>query len=585
MIKFKALNSQTGEFQEKVIATDDTTTGEWIIGRHPSCDLTLNCPYVSRIHGRVVLKQGQFYFIDLGSVDGSQINDQIAEINQNYLIKPCDMIRVGSFILTVLPTQCTDNDPNLQPLEKQVALPASTQRREWTKGQITVRCLRVIDETDDVKTFVFVAEPSVLFNYQPGQFVTLELPINGQKIKRPYSISSTPSRPHTLEITVKRVKSPAEFPDALPGVASNWLHDNITVGSQLKLSGPMGKFTYMANPSQKLLLISAGVGITPMISMSRWIYDTAADIDVVFFHSARTLRDIIFRSELELMAAQYSNFRLAVTTTGKERTSSWLGYRGRLNQSMLEGIAPDFKERTVYVCGPDKFMQEVKSMLEGLEFQMENYYQESFGSPKKGKKLPTKAAEPVTNGNELALTEIVLPVVESQLSAEIGLAKLSAQRNQLGNHANTVLKEVNQNTTPHSLPTFSRSRSITASTKQEIIALDTAASKTMLRDNLPPLADVVSPPAPNSTLISSQPIVVFAKSGKEVAFDEEDSILEVAQQEGVDLPFACQMGACGTCKQRLLEGKVTYDDQDPECEPGYVLTCIAKPEGRVVIEA
>ncbi|NEO99962.1 MAG: FHA domain-containing protein [Symploca sp. SIO2E9] len=571
-MKIKTLNSQTGEFQEKVIATNDITTGEWLIGRHPSCDLILNCPFVSRIHGRIVLKQGQFYFTDLGSADGSQINNQVVEINQSYLLKPCDLIRIGACIVTIPPVSCDDDDPKLQLLDKKVALGASTQRREWTKGEITVRCSRVIDQTDDVKTFVFVAEPAVLFNYQPGQFVTLELPIDGQKIKRPYSISSTPSRPHTLEITVKRVPTPVEIPDALPGIASNWLHDNITVGSQLKLSGPMGKFTHLANPSQKLLLISAGVGITPMISMSRWIYDTAADIDVVFFHSARTPRDIIFRSELELMAAQCSNFQLAVTTTGKKRTSAWLGYRGRLNQSMLQGIAPDFQERTVYVCGPDKFMQEIKSMLEELQFPMQNYYQESFGSPKKAKKLPTKAAESVSNANELQPTEVSLPVAESKLPAEIALVELSGVVHQLGNYASTVLKGVSQDTTPYSLP---RSR-------REIC---TSVSKTMIKDNLPSSADVVSPPAPTSTLVSSQPVVFFAKSGKEVVFNDEDSILEVAQQQGIDLPCACQMGACGTCKQVLLEGKVTYDGQDPECEPGYVLTCIAKPEGRVVIEA
>ncbi|HAX90272.1 MAG TPA: flavodoxin, partial [Cyanobacteria bacterium UBA11370] len=78
-------------------------------------------------------------------------------------------------------------------------------------------CVGIIDETHDVKTFRFAADPPVLFTYQPGQFVILNLDINGKPVKRSYSLSSTPSRPHTLDITVKRTSSPSDTPDAPPG--------------------------------------------------------------------------------------------------------------------------------------------------------------------------------------------------------------------------------------------------------------------------------------------------------------------------------------------------------------------------------
>ena len=72
------------------------------------------------------------------------------------------------------------------------------------------------------------------------------------------SISSTPSRPHSIEITVKRVPAPRDEPSAPPGLVSNWLHDNLKVGSQIEVNAPVGKFTNFANPSPKLFLISAG---------------------------------------------------------------------------------------------------------------------------------------------------------------------------------------------------------------------------------------------------------------------------------------------------------------------------------------
>jgi ferredoxin-NADP reductase len=242
--------------------------------------------------------------------------------------------------------------------------------------------VRIVNETADVKSFTFVADPPVKFNYLPGQFVTLDLEINGESVLRSYSISSAPSRPNTLEITVKCVAATAEQP---AGLVSNWLHDNLKLGSQIKLSAPMGKFTCAPKPPAKLLLLSAGSGITPMMSMARWLADTAADTDIIFFHSARSPQEIIFRQELELMSARLPNFHLAISMTQTVSGSAWAGFTGRLAEPMLRCIAPDFLERSVYVCGSEGFMQASKSLLETLSFPMQNYAQESFGAAPKPK--------------------------------------------------------------------------------------------------------------------------------------------------------------------------------------------------------
>ncbi|WP_287296515.1 2Fe-2S iron-sulfur cluster-binding protein [Moorena sp. SIO2C4] len=496
MLTTTIINYQTNELQEKTLKPATGIQGEYLIGRHPSCDLVLDSPVVSRVHGRILCIRGQCFFTDLGSTDGSRINNEEVDVNQNWLLKEDDIIRIGEFVLLVKDLQLYGSNQEANLVDGN-----SPGIKQWTKGEITVRCVQVINETDDVKTFRFVAEPPILFSYKPGQFVTLDLEIDGKPVKRSYSISSAPSRPHTLEITVKRVPAPADAPDVPAGLVSNWLHDNIKVGSEVRLNGPMGKFTCADHRADKLLFISAGSGITPIMSMSKWLCDTGADVDVVFVHSARSPQDIIFHQKLQLMAALHPNFKLAITTTRPELDQAWSGYTGRLNEAMLAEMAADFRDRIVYVCGPNPFMAGVKEMLAGLDFPMENYHEESFGGKKPSKK---KAAA----------------------------------------------------TTPEPVKGEDRPR----------------------------LHLVESP----ST--SNEPTVVFAESGKEVTCDAEDVILDVAEQEGVPLPSGCRMGACGACKRKLIEGKVEYDEQpdaleEDERQQGMILTCVARPVGRVVVSA
>jgi ferredoxin-NADP reductase len=128
--------------------------------------------------------------------------------------------------------------------------------------------------------------------------------------------------------------------------------------------------------------------------MSRWIYDTHSDCNIVFFHCARSPEDIIYRQELEMMAARSPNFSLAVTVTRPTPQQSWMGMRGRLTSAMLEMLAPDWRDRTVFVCGPESFMQSTKSLLQTMGFPMAQYHEESFGGAKKSSKsTPDKQLE------------------------------------------------------------------------------------------------------------------------------------------------------------------------------------------------
>jgi glycine betaine catabolism B len=234
----------------------------------------------------------------------------------------------------------------------------------------TLVCRAVRDETHDVKTFVFSAPKPCLFRFKPGQFITLELHIDGTTVNRCYTVSSSAARPFRLSITVKRVPG---------GVVSNWLHDKLRPGDRLRATGPLGEFTPADRPAPgKYLLLSGGSGITPLMSMTRTFDDLGDDHDVVFVHAARTPADIIFRKELAALAGRGRRVRVVHVCEGMAGEPDWTGFTGRISLPMLHMMAPDFMEREVFVCGPSPFMAAVRGFLRDGGFDMARYHQESF---------------------------------------------------------------------------------------------------------------------------------------------------------------------------------------------------------------
>ena len=233
----------------------------------------------------------------------------------------------------------------------------------------TLICRQVQDITHDVRTFLFESVEPSLFQHEPGQFITLQLEIDGRPVSRCYTISSPPTRPHLLGITVKRQPG---------GLVSNWLHDTMAAGQRISADGPFGVFTIARHPSTKYLFLSGGSGITPVMSMTRALYDLGSDADIVFVHSARTPSDIIFRRELETIASTVPTARVVHVCERDSPWEAWGGLRGFLNAEMLQLLAPDLAERVVFCCGPAPYMAAVRRMLDVTGFDMRNYHEESF---------------------------------------------------------------------------------------------------------------------------------------------------------------------------------------------------------------
>lgn len=255
----------------------------------------------------------------------------------------------------------------------------------WDSRTQLLECTLVVQETHNVKSFTFKAVGGGWFKFKPGQFVTLELPAEDGPILRTYTISSSPSRAHCISVTVKAQPN---------SIGTRWLFDNVKVGDRLRGIGPGGEFTLFNKPATKYLFISAGSGITPMLSMTRWLYDFGYDLDVNFISCVNEPSDLLFKDELEMMASRCPMFRLT-WVCADDSENRWTGYRGHFNRLLLGSAAPDYIDREVFCCGPAPFMQAVREALSASGFNMDHYNEESFGAPAPLEPLPDEVADPV----------------------------------------------------------------------------------------------------------------------------------------------------------------------------------------------
>lgn len=242
--------------------------------------------------------------------------------------------------------------------------------KTWT-GQL--RVAQVFDETPEVRTFRLVSPsaPRLPFDFLPGQYLNLTLEIDGQKVRRSYTIASSPTRAGYCELTVKREAH---------GLASRYLHDVIRPGNLLDVRTPAGRFTFTGAEAESVVLIAGGVGITPLMAKIRYLTDLAWSGDIYLVYSARTVRDIVFRDEIDSLRRRHPNLHVVITLTNEEQPN-WSGERGRITPAMLTQAVPDISRRRVHMCGPTEMTDAMRQVLRGLGVPDESVFVESFASP------------------------------------------------------------------------------------------------------------------------------------------------------------------------------------------------------------
>ncbi len=247
----------------------------------------------------------------------------------------------------------------------------------------------VVRETEDTVTIHFWHPPHATIPYKAGQFLTLIVTVEGKKLRRAYSMSSSPTKDASIAVTVKRLPN---------GQVSNYLNDHVKAGDVIEVMEPMGHFVYEPKPAKskslfsfgggdkgrQLVFFGAGSGVTPLMSMLKTALPAEPQARITLFYGSRTETNIIFRDQLSQLQEEYGN-RLEVFHI-LSQPQSWSERTGRINQQaairLLDETGIKAAAAEYYLCGPDGMMEEVQNALNILKVPKEQIHKESFAPSK-----------------------------------------------------------------------------------------------------------------------------------------------------------------------------------------------------------
>jgi len=323
--------------------------------------------------------------------------------------------------------------------------------------------------------------------FKPGQYITFHLSVPGESkpIIRCYSLSDSPSHPDYYRVTIKKALPPPEVPDAKPGRASCFFCDSVKEGDILDVKAPNGHFFLDLADDKPVVLISGGVGVTPMVSMLNAIIASGQKREVWFFFGARNGADHIFKDYMTEVAVKHDFVRMHVCYSRpgpKEVKGKDYQHEGRVSVDLMKELLPS-NNYDYFICGPGPFM---KSLTDGLEF---------WGVP--DKHVHFEAFGPAT------------------------------------------VKKATPAPTPHETDALSKVQ------------------------------------------------ITFSRAGKTLRWmPTVNSLLELAEANGIRIDAGCRAGNCGTCLVAIKSGEVGYmAGQGGGVEAGSCLTCVCKPKSDLVLDA
>lgn len=222
----------------------------------------------------------------------------------------------------------------------------------WSARELRGRVVEVKQETATAVTLVIQPGWGFNFDYKPGQYIGIGLHLGGRWHWRSYSLTSPPNWDEKrISITVK----------AMPeGFLSSHLVGGVPQGTIVRLAAPKGNFALPTPPPEKILFITAGSGITPVISMLRALDRHGELSDTVHIHSAPTEDEVMFADELSALAEAYPQFHSHIQLTRSD---------GKFALASLDELYPDWRSRETWACGPASLLEEIERVWkhEGLE--------------------------------------------------------------------------------------------------------------------------------------------------------------------------------------------------------------------------
>ena len=284
------------------------------------------------------------------------------------------------------------------PADSEAALPRAimtappgpaAQPKRWS-GRL--RVAHIAQETPTVETYRLVPlDGDVLpFDFLPGQFLQVEVePEPGKTSRRSYTIASSPTQRAFVEITVKREER---------GAVSKFMNEKLAVGDLLQIAGPFGAFTFTGSDADSIVLIAGGVGITPVMSVLRYLTDRAWPGEIFLLYGARSTEEFVFREEIERLERRHANLHVLAAMQRTPGTV-WLGPEGNLTKELVAGAVPAIAERRVHLCGPPPMMAAVRQILLDLGVADAQIHTEAFGPASlPAENAPAAVTAPTSHG-------------------------------------------------------------------------------------------------------------------------------------------------------------------------------------------
>ena len=244
----------------------------------------------------------------------------------------------------------------------------------------TAQHLKVAEIKDlpaGAKSFTLIPDPDKgtekLAWFSAGQYLTVILDIDGMPVTRAYSISSSPRE--SLEgkyvLTIKSVEG---------GLATKYIFDNWTVGTEVTVSAPDGHFDYEPlRDAKKVIALAGGSGITPFLSMAKAIADGDEDFDLTLLYGSANKQSILFKKELDEIAAKTDKFRVIHVLSDKDAKGGKGFEKGFITADLIKKYAPEGERYSVFLCGPQAMYDFVDKELEKLALPRRDIRHEMFG--------------------------------------------------------------------------------------------------------------------------------------------------------------------------------------------------------------
>lgn len=238
------------------------------------------------------------------------------------------------------------------------------------KPEVALRVVEAIEVTPEVMSVKLLKPPEFLF--KAGQYVLFKLKTKSYNNGTFYSIegrrlsmASSPKKGY-LQFAAKRSES--SFKKAF---------FSLKEGDEVSVAGPTGSF--VIEPTNHLVLMAGGIGVTPLKSMAEYATDMKFSMNITFLYSNKTLEDIAYKEELDNLARQNSNLKIIYTLTQPEKlNASWQEKTGRINEAMIQEAIPNLGNAIFYICGPPGMVSGLQQALIKLGIDQEQIRYENF---------------------------------------------------------------------------------------------------------------------------------------------------------------------------------------------------------------